>query len=359
MQNKTPSRIKHFINGTHEHCLASIVPLHNNNSTITRFIHRVKNGDQAVPSDEVPLVIDHGIFDYKASTSDSSATLKSKYGRYKEVLGWGSSSTVKMTYKPNPHIGQKGRPYAVKVFRQHDKESESAYHKRASAEFCIATTLQHKNVVHTLDLLNDNHGHMCQVMEFCAGGDLCALILSVGKLEETEADCLYKQLMRGITHCHNAGVAHRNLKPENILLTTAGCLKISDFGMAECVQYAWEETCHRSTGLQGSQPYMAPEVYTTENFDAKAIDIWSTGVIYVAMRTRRLVWNKASGEDNHFHKFVMSCGSAEGFRPIELFEGLLYATLRLNPQKRMTGPQVLDSQWLVEIMVCKAGNHGY
>lgn len=311
-------RIKYFADGTHEHQLASTVRLYDSENTITRFIRWVNKGDQTVPSDQKPLLVDHDIF----STADGGDTIESRYGRYKEVVGWGSSSTVKMSYKPSAHHGPNGHTYAIKAFRRRANESQGTYHKRASSEFCIASTLQHGNIVHTIDLLSDDHGRMCQIMEFCAAGDLCALLLSVGKLEETEADCLFKQLVRGVVHCHESGVAHRDLKPENILLTTTGCLKISDFGTAECVQFAWEETSHRSRGLQGSRPYVAPEVYTTKQFDAKATDVWATGVIYVAMRTARLMWSKADEKDASFKRFMASRDTAEGFRPIELFEGV-------------------------------------
>ena len=197
-----------------------------------------------------------------------------------------------------------------------------AYQKRASSEFCIATTLQHKNVIHTLDLLSDQGGQMCQIMEFCAAGDLRSVLLSAGKLEEEEADCLYKQLMRGVMHCHQVGVVHRDLKPENVLLTTSGCLKISDFGTAECIRYDWEENCHSSTGLRGSRPYMAPEVYASKKFDARAVDVWATAVIYITMRTTCLLWTKATIDDALFKDYVFSCEVAEGYRPIELLEGV-------------------------------------
>jgi len=321
MHNKPPGRITYLADGTHSHHLASVVRLHDSSTTITRFIRWVKQGNRTVPSDEVPLALDRDIFDIPSST-DVASSLEAKYGRYKEVVGWGSSSTVKISYKPNPHSGQQGHLYAVKAFRKRAKESESAYRKRASAEFCIASALRHGNVIHTLDLLSDDRGHMCQVMEFCAAGDLCALLLSATKFDEVEADCLYKQLLRGLVHCHAAGVAHRDLKPENILLTTNGCLKISDFGTAECVQYAWEETGHRSTGLHGSRPYMAPEVFSKNRFDARAVDVWATGVIYMAMRTGRLMWAKASYEDEQFKKFAASCEAVEGFRPIEALSGV-------------------------------------
>jgi protein-serine/threonine kinase len=67
---------------------------------------------------------------------------------------------------------------------------------------------------------------------------------------------------------------------------------------------------------------MAPEIYITEHFDARAIDVWATGIMYVAMRTARLMWSKAEDTDSMFKKFRASSGSGEGYRPIEQFEGV-------------------------------------
>ena len=121
-------------------------------------------------------------------------------------------------------------------------------------------------------------------MEFCAGGDLYTLVLTAQKLDVAEADCYFKQLMRGVEYMHEMGVAHRDLKPENLLLTTNGSLKITDFGNGECFRMAWEKEAHLTCGLCGSAPYIAPEEYTDKEFDARAVDVWATGVIYMAMR---------------------------------------------------------------------------
>jgi protein-serine/threonine kinase len=75
-------------------------------------------------------------------------------------------------------------------------------------------------------------------MEYCAGGDLKTLVLRAGRLETSEADCYFKQLMRGLEYLHEMGVAHRDLKLENLLPTADGALKITDFGNAECFRLA-------------------------------------------------------------------------------------------------------------------------
>jgi protein-serine/threonine kinase len=98
-------------------------------------------------------------------------------------------------------------------------------------------------------------------MEFCAGGNLSTLVLAVGKLEDIQADCYFKQLLRGLEYLHEMGVAHNDLKPKNLLLKVHGCLKITDFEIAECFLLAWETEVYMTSGLRGACPNTAPEEY--------------------------------------------------------------------------------------------------
>lgn len=86
--------------------------------------------------------------------------------------------------------------------------------------------------------------------------------------------------MNGVEYIHTQGVAHRDLKPENLMLDSHGTLKISDFGEAEVVQSPWESEPHKSRGVCGSGPYIAPEEFTLKEFDARSVDVWSCGIMY-------------------------------------------------------------------------------
>ena len=155
-------------------------------------------------------------------------------------------------------------------------------------------------------------------MEYCAGGDLYSLVLANGKLETGEADCYFLQLMRGVEYIHEMGVAHRDLKPENLLLTHHGALKITDFGNGECFRMAWETEAHMTAGLCGSAPYIAPEEYIDKEFDPRAVDVWATGVIYMAMRTGRHLWRVAKKDEDEFYEnYIRGRKSEEGYAPIE------------------------------------------
>lgn len=253
----------------------------------------------------------------KKTGTAASVSLVEKYGKCQEVVGRGAFGIVRISHKKMDN-GNGEKLFAVKEFRRRPEETEKKYSKRLTAEFCISSSLRHPNVIHTLDLLKDAKGDYCEVMEFCAGGDLYTLVLSAGKLEVQEADCFFKQMMRGVEYMHEMGVAHRDLKPENLLLTTKGAIKITDFGNGECFRMAWENDAHMVSGLCGSAPYIAPEEYIDKEFDARAVDVWACGVIYMAMRTGRHLWRVARKEEDEFYaRYLEGRRDEEGYAPIE------------------------------------------
>ncbi|KAH3900457.1 serine/threonine protein kinase SAT4 SCDLUD_003440 [Saccharomycodes ludwigii] len=303
-----------------------------------------------------------------------------KYGKCQEVIGKGAFGTVRICHAPNtPQKNNNSnnsngntsstisntkknnasgeKLYAVKEFIKRNNESFEKYSKRLTSEFCISSSLKHKNIIATLDLFQDAKGDFCQVMEYCAGGDLFTLIIASGKLDFIEADCFLKQLLRGVCYMHKMGVCHRDLKPENLLLTTNGLLKITDFGNSECFRMAWEDEVHLSGGVCGSTPYIAPEEYVLKEFDPRPVDIWACGVIYMAMRTGRQLWRTATKNDEFYVKYLKRRKDKDGYEPIEKLKRLrcrnvIYSILDPVPSRRLTGKQVLNSEWVREIKCC-------
>ncbi|KAF6066777.1 Protein kinase domain family protein [Candida albicans] len=284
-----------------------------------------------------------------------------KYGRCQEVVGRGSFGVVRISHKKLDSTSTTEKLFAVKEFKRKPNESEKKYNRRLTSEFCISSSLKHNNIIDTLDLLKDAKGDYCEVMEFCSGGDLYTLIIAAGKLEYAEADCFFKQLIRGVNYMHDMGVAHRDLKPENLLLTQNGVLKITDFGNSECFKMAWENEIQYSDGICGSSPYIAPEEYNQESFDPRCVDIWSCGVIYMAMRTGRQLWKLADPKkDEFFEEYLVKRKESSGYEPIESLKrarcrNVIYSILDPKPERRITGKQILSSEWGREIKVCEAG----
>jgi len=298
-------------------------------------------------------------------TPTPTPSLEDRYGTYKELIGRGSSGVVRVSHMPSCKEYPKGQLFAVKKFEQRSEESSRKYLKRLAAEFCISSTLRHKNVVYTLDLVQDSDSCFCVIMEYCPGGDLYSRVRMADKLSSKEANCFFKQLMRGIQYLHETGVAHRDLKPDNLLLTTRGTLKIADFGNAECFRLPWEGNCRQTTGLCGSFPYISPEQYTDQEFNASSADIWSAGIIYMDMRTGRHMWHFAvASKDCNYREYLRDRKEAGVYDPIEELTGdscrnVIYSMLDPKWRRRPTATDVVRSDWVERIVLCAAGEYAH
>ncbi|KAL6947251.1 hypothetical protein ACO0QE_002130 [Hanseniaspora vineae] len=186
---------------------------------------------------------------------------------------------------------------------------------RLTSEFVIGHALnhvgRHPNILKVLDLFTFTNmpNKFIQVMEFCPSGDLYSLLKShPNKLHPLEIDCFIKQLINGVSFMHEHGVAHCDLKPENLLFKPNGILKISDFGTACVFQTAWEKKCHLQTGCMGSEPYMAPEQFIPrKQYDPRLVDTWSIGMIYMAMCLGHYLWKSPlKDKDENYNEYLES-----------------------------------------------------
>lgn len=191
--------------------------------------------------------------------SNASTSLLQKYGVCEKVaIGKGATAVVRLAHKWDRSTE---KLYAVKEFRKRRKnETEKEYVKKLTSEFCISSTLHHTNVVETVDLVQNEEKHWCEVMEYCPGGDLYAAIKK-GDMDATTVNSYFKQIATGVAYLHSMGVAHRDIKPENLLLDNQGHIKITDFGVSDVFRMCWEKQTHMSKGLCGSEPYIAPEQF--------------------------------------------------------------------------------------------------
>ena len=252
----------------------------------------------------------------------SKAATHEKYGRGNESVGYGRSGNVRLSRKTSLN-NQKAECYAIKEYQRRPRETARTYRNRSTSSFCISSCLRHSNVINVLDLVQEPDGNYREVMAFCDGGNLAIWILRNEKLGALEADCFFKQLALGVEYLHSVGVAHRDLKPENLLLTSRGVLKLADFGEAECFCFPWEAKPRMTTGRCGSVPYIAPEQYLDGEFDLRPVDVWPMGMIYMAMRTGKLLWDAAlKHRDDNYVRYLRERKPPSGFRPIERLQNV-------------------------------------
>ena len=168
-------------------------------------------------------------------------TLTSKWGRLGKVLGSGAGGSVRLMKR-----SEDGTVFAVKEFRpRHSYESEKDYVKKLTAEFCIGSTLHHGNIIETLDIVSEK-GKWYEVMEY-APFDLFAIVMT-GKMSRAEITCCWLQILSGVTYLHSMGLAHRDLKLDNVVVNEHGIMKIIDFGSAHVFQYSFETTSVPASG---------------------------------------------------------------------------------------------------------------
>ncbi|MFS8012171.1 putative, Phosphoenolpyruvate carboxykinase (ATP) CAMK-CDPK family [Helianthus anomalus] len=183
------------------------------------------------------------------------------------------------------------------------------------------------NIVQIHRLYEDeNHLHM--IIDLCESPDLFDRISArAGVFSEPEAALIFSPLISSIGYCHRLGIAHRDIKPDNILFDCRGNLKLADFGSAE-----WFGMNERGvmSGVVGTPYYVAPEVLSGREYNEK-VDVWSAGVIL----------------------YIMLAGVPPfyGETPADTFEAVLRGNLRFPPKIfRSVSPEAKD---LLKKMLCK------
>ncbi|KAH3902381.1 related to Serine/threonine-protein kinase HRK1 [Saccharomycodes ludwigii] len=267
----------------------------NRDNSRSHFDHHSHTQSAIPPSSDSTLSLGN-----KANIYHDDAILAQKYGKLGKVLGSGAGGSVRIITRPSD-----GVTFAVKEFRPRKAdEPVKEYAKKCTAEFCIGSTLHHPNIIETLDIFSDaQQNKYYEVMEYCPV-DFFAVVMS-GKMSRNEINCCFKQLMEGVKYLHSMGLAHRDLKLDNCVMTSEGILKLIDFGSAVVFKYPYDNHITLARGIVGSDPYLAPEVLTCKKYDPQPVDIWSMGIIYCCMVLKRFPWKSPSRSDKNFHLFCL------------------------------------------------------
>ena len=280
------------------------------------------------------------------------ASLMKKYGTCERMcIGKGATAVVRIAHKWDK---SEEKVYAIKEFRKRRKnESEKDYVKKLTAEFCISSTLHHVNIVETVDLVQDENRHWCEVMEYCPGGDLYGAIKK-GILTQHQIESYFKQTILGINYLHSMGVAHRDIKPENLLLDGNGHVKITDFGVSDVFRMCWEKSTHFSKGLCGSEPYIAPEQFEQKEYDARLVDVWAAAIVFYCMENQELPWHVAKMSDGAFHEFVVTYLNTAVPSPLQNLKPrecrpLLKKMLCPDVKMRCMTDEILKDPWVAQI----------
>ena len=173
------------------------------------------------------------------------------------------------------------RTVAVKVMHEGLTDDEE-FVRRFQREARSAARLAHHNVVAVFDTGDDN-GTLFLVMEYVPGLTMRDLIRKEAPMSPARSLAMIEPVLAALAAAHDAGILHRDVKPENVLLADDGRVKVADFGLSRAIN---SETQHTATGgvLIGTVSYLSPELVVDGRADARA-DVYAAGVLIYEMLT--------------------------------------------------------------------------
>jgi serine/threonine protein kinase/HAMP domain-containing protein len=211
-------------------------------------------------------------------------------GRYEiqEELGAGGMGVVYRAFDR-----EVGETVALKAIRPDVRDYDPTLLDRFKQELRLARRITHRNVVRTFDLGEVDRIYYI-TMEYVRGTTVATLIKEAGRLAVPAALTIGKQVCRALEVAHEAGIVHRDIKPQNLLVDPTGFLKVTDFGIARLTGPQTDEKALTVTGaVVGTPQYMAPEQLLGEPVDGRA-DIYATGAVLYECVTGRMPYEAST-----------------------------------------------------------------
>jgi serine/threonine protein kinase len=193
-----------------------------------------------------------------------------------------------------------------------------------------------------------SHTSCVLALEYCEGGELFEYVQDAGRFHDDLARYYFRGIVEAVAACHSVGVAHCDLKLDNILLDSNFQVKLADFGLATAIG--------SSDGLieayQGTKSYMAPEIQAHLPYNGFAADIFAMGVCLFVMCTQSFPFQAATSTDSHYRMFINDNASywaiyakLTGIAFSASFISLINALLTFNPTHRLSLSEVLGHPW--------------
>lgn len=260
---------------------------------------------------------------------------KNFMNRYQIVTKLGSGGTA-VVYKAIDTV--LNREVTVKILQEQFTTNQK-FVLRFRKEAQAIAALSHPNIVSVYDVGTSDEGEQYLIMEYVEGKTLKEVIKKKGVLSLDRALDYTNQILAGLNHAHSFGVIHRDIKPQNIMITPSGQVKIMDFGLAMNLT---DTTITYDTSVFGSVYYIAPEIAQKGSGDAR-VDIYSTGIVLYEMLTGELPYTGDS-------PIAIALQHVEGdYTPIdEIDEEIPYEVARIvdksmavNPANRYSSAKIM------------------
>lgn len=190
------------------------------------------------------------------------------------------------------------------------------------------------------------------VLEYAPGGELFDILYYTSALEPVVARTYFRQMMAGLEACHNANIAHRDIKPQNLLLDSRFNLKLTDFGLSKV--FETDADAVMKTTYVGTRGYQAPELLMSQPYDLSC-DIFSAGVVLFILLTGYPPFEQAhitdrwfkplvKGDYEKFWKLHRSCSIANDPK----VKDLLQRMFAFDPKQRISIAEIKKHPWYLD-----------
>ena len=236
---------------------------------------------------------------------------------------------------------KKGQIFALKFIEKSSLVTETDI-VRLKREVETLKKINHQSIVRFYDFLQNQDFYII-VMEYCSGMDLFDYIVCHNKLDEVTAGIIFAQIISAVQYLHSQHIAHRDLKPQNIIVDQQKQIKIIDFGLCGITNDS-----DQMTSFCGSPCYTSPECLREDDYDGKKRDMWSLGVILYEMLTGQHPWNINNS-------FLMHQQILTGTYPIPDYlmpdaVDLIKNLMAVIPEFRLSPEQVLNHPWIQRML---------
>ncbi|KAL4790019.1 kinase-like domain-containing protein [Aspergillus venezuelensis] len=215
-------------------------------------------------------------------------------------------------------------------------------------EIAIMKKLHHSNLVSLIEVLDDpTQDSLYMVMEMCKKGVVMKVSLEerADPYDDERCRCWFRDLVLGIEYLHAQGIVHRDIKPDNCLVTSEDVLKVVDFGVSEMFEKDSDMFTAKSAG---SPAFLPPELCVVKHGDVsgKAADIWSMGVTLYCLRYGRLPFEEHSIFELYeaIKNDPLGCEGEED----ENFKDLISRILEKDPMKRIQMDDLREHPWVTK-----------
>jgi serine/threonine protein kinase len=271
-----------------------------------------------------------------------------------ETLGKGGYSWVKKGYDKKT-----GKPVALKFMAKADASWAEEQTKQVITEIEALKQVRHQHVM-KLYAYNLNAKYPTKarekldvvllVLEYAPGGELFDILYYTSALEEDIARTYFRQMILGLEACHRAGIAHRDIKPQNLLLDSHFNLKLTDFGLSKVFESDADTIMH--TTYVGTRGYQAPELLLNQPYDL-ACDIFSAGVVLFILLTGYPPFEQAHKKDRWFAPLVYNdtrrfwkghhgCAISNN----DTVKDIIQKMLEFDPTRRITIDEIKQHPWV-------------